>query len=178
VTPTATVPRRCPSLPIWLLLLASQLILVGSVWDVAWHLSLGREAFWIPPHLVLYSGVGLTGLVCAVVVVGATWGWMVPSGTDPGLVVRWGRKPPLGFVLAGYGVLGCVLAAPFDERTRTLTPQGNGCGADGDPGHEPRFCSSSTFVATHTSADLLKPIATGHSRCHRFRQRLRGITGS
>jgi hypothetical protein len=91
------------------------LILVGSVWDVARHRSLGREAFWIPPHLVLYSGVGLTGLVCAVVVVGATWGWTMPSGMDPRLVVRRGRKPPLGFVLAGCGVLGCVLAAPFDE---------------------------------------------------------------
>jgi hypothetical protein len=34
---------------------------------------------------------------------------------DPTLVELWGLRAPRGFVLAGCGVLGCVLAAPFDE---------------------------------------------------------------
>jgi hypothetical protein len=115
VKPGPIVHQRCPSLSIWLLLVASQLILVGSVWDVAWHRSLGREAFWIPPHAVLYSGVGLTGLVCAAVVLGTVLGRTICAETGPTLVERRGLRAPLGVVIAGCGALGCVLAAPFDE---------------------------------------------------------------
>lgn len=30
----------------------------GIYWDVTWHAVVGRESFWIPPHLFVYSGVG------------------------------------------------------------------------------------------------------------------------
>jgi hypothetical protein len=29
----------------------------GAYWDVAWHVDQGRETFWSPPHLLLYSGI-------------------------------------------------------------------------------------------------------------------------
>jgi hypothetical protein len=87
----------------------------GERVGVAWHRSLGREAFWIPPHVVLYSGVGLTGLVCAGVVVPTTLHRATRAGMDPTPAELWGLRAPLGFVLAGCGVLGCVLVAPFDE---------------------------------------------------------------
>lgn len=42
-------------------------VLAGT-WDVWWHGALGRESFWSPPHLLLYSSV--------IVAVGAGyWGW-------------------------------------------------------------------------------------------------------
>ena len=94
--PGPTVHRRCPSLPIWVLLVASQLILVGSVWDIAWHGSLGREAFWIPPHIVLYSGVGLTGLVCGAVVMRTMLRWAARAAMHPTLVELWGDSGPAG----------------------------------------------------------------------------------
>src|SRR6266542_4214149 len=33
------------------------LFLLGGYWDVAWHVEIGRDTFWSPPHLLLYAGV-------------------------------------------------------------------------------------------------------------------------
>lgn len=39
-------------------LLAAHLVTVwGTQWDVRRHLLIGRDSFWIPPHLMTYSGV-------------------------------------------------------------------------------------------------------------------------
>ena len=31
----------------------------GVTWDIQWHLLIGRDSFWIPPHLMTYSGVAV-----------------------------------------------------------------------------------------------------------------------
>jgi hypothetical protein len=31
----------------------------GVYWDVTWHVVVGRESFWIPPHLLIYSGTAV-----------------------------------------------------------------------------------------------------------------------
>jgi len=76
--------------------LAVFLQIAGGYWDVAWHNALGRETFWSPPHLRLYSGTGLL----AVTVLAAVW----ESAAAP----AWLRWLALGPILQG-------LAAPFDE---------------------------------------------------------------
>jgi len=30
---------------------------VGAAWDARWHTAVGRESFWIPPHLAVYAGI-------------------------------------------------------------------------------------------------------------------------
>jgi hypothetical protein len=35
------------------------LALGGVYWDVTWHVVVGRESFWIPPHLLIYSGTAV-----------------------------------------------------------------------------------------------------------------------
>lgn len=30
---------------------------MGGSWDTWWHVAVGREGFWVPPHLILYGGV-------------------------------------------------------------------------------------------------------------------------
>jgi hypothetical protein len=108
-----TGSQRCPSLAVWLGLVASLLLMVGGVWDIAWHHTLGRDTFWSPPHLVLYGGV--MGLVCLGVAMRTMAGHCAGSGTEPPLVELWGLRAPRGFALAGAGALGAVLSAPFDE---------------------------------------------------------------
>lgn len=105
----------CPSLPVWVGLFASLLLTVGGIWDVSWHRTSGRESFWSPPHLVLYGGVIAMGLVCIGVTLGATFGLKRDAHGDPAWVELWGLRAPLGFALAGFGVLGVLLSAPFDE---------------------------------------------------------------
>src|SRR5829696_6076457 len=35
------------------------MVLFGVYWDVGHHATLGRESFWIPPHLPIYAGSAL-----------------------------------------------------------------------------------------------------------------------
>jgi len=44
------------------------LAVIGGNWDVWWHTAIGRESFWIPPHLMLYSGIMGALIVSA-------WSW-------------------------------------------------------------------------------------------------------
>src|SRR5262245_36944322 len=106
---------RCPSLAVWLGLIASLLLMVGGVWDIAWHHTRGRDTFWSPPHLVLYSGVGVMGLVCLGMALLTTAGRRASSEAEPPRVELWGLRAPRGFALAGAGALGAVLSVPFDE---------------------------------------------------------------
>ena len=49
----ATVARA----GLWTLLAAHLITVWGTSWDIRRHLLIGRDSFWIPPHLMTYSGV-------------------------------------------------------------------------------------------------------------------------
>lgn len=81
--------------------LATKLVAAwGLGWDIQWHMTIGRDSFWIPPHLMIYGSV----------VVGLAIGWGV-------LAYEWWRGIPTtrGFRLAALGLLLVVLAAPIDD---------------------------------------------------------------
>lgn len=75
-------------------------MVLGVAWDVAWHGVIGRDTFWIPPHLVIYSSVALCGV--------ASLGAMLVERTA-------GRPLTGGFALAACGVATMLAAAPFDD---------------------------------------------------------------
>ncbi len=86
-------------------LAANVLQLAGVYWDVGTHHAFGRESFWSPPHLAIYSGVALA-------LVTASAG--LPRGR--GLAGRASRPVRLGrYALALLGPAIQVLAAPIDE---------------------------------------------------------------
>ena len=71
----------------------------GLLWDVAWHRTIGRDSFFSPPHVLMYTGVAVNGLVSA---------W----------ALFWGRRrhgAPAGLLLGGVGVLVAVAGAALDE---------------------------------------------------------------
>jgi hypothetical protein len=72
----------------------------GLSWDIQWHMTIGRDSFWIAPHLMIYSSV----------VLGLLFAWGV-------LAYEWRRGIPStrGFLLAGLGLVLVVLAAPIDD---------------------------------------------------------------
>ena len=72
----------------------------GLGWDIQWHMTIGRDSFWIAPHLMIYSGV-VAGLVL-------TWGVLVYECLE-------GITPTRGFRLAALGLVLVVLAAPIDD---------------------------------------------------------------
>jgi hypothetical protein len=91
--------------------------LFGLQWDIQWHTSVGRDRFLTPPHLLLYTGVALSGLVCLAMVLLETIRYRRGRGVDDGNSIGVFRvfHAPLGFVLAGFGNLVLLTAAPLDN---------------------------------------------------------------
>ena len=95
------------------MLTGSTSIVVGLLWDLSWHLTIGRDTFWSPPHIAIYLGGVLAGLSCGVVALKTTF-----AGTEAerATAVRfWGFRAPFGAWVAIWGSLAMLASAPFDD---------------------------------------------------------------
>lgn len=104
--------RDCVAL--WVLLAGKLLGAWGLTWDIQWHLLIGRDTFWIPPHLMMYGGVTAGFLVAFAVLVldtRAARGGLPP----PGAITVVGLTSTRGVHLAAWGVALLLLAAPIDD---------------------------------------------------------------
>ena len=55
-------------LTVYAVVVASACIVVGLVWDISWHRTIGRDTFWSPPHLLSQAGAIISGLACGYLV--------------------------------------------------------------------------------------------------------------
>lgn len=102
----------------WLLLCSLVQGELGLAWDIRWHLLLGRNSFWIPPHLMIYSAVGEVGLVALALVLIDTLRYHhgFPGVNDRSTVPILGVfHAPLGYIVTGFGPLIALVAAPLDN---------------------------------------------------------------
>jgi hypothetical protein len=100
-----------------MLILALQAEL-GLAWDRNWHDLVGRNEFFTPPHIMLYSGIAVSGFIALfVVVVDTYWFYKKKPGVDDNSTVRIFRffHAPLGYIIVGFGALIDLIAAPFDN---------------------------------------------------------------
>ena len=107
--------RLAAAWALWFLLFQAAF---GLAWDIRWHAAVGRDSFWSPPHLLMYSGVALAGVLCLAVVLVDSWRYRrgVPGVDDRTTWPVLGPfRAPLGFVVAGCGMATLLLAAPFDN---------------------------------------------------------------
>lgn len=107
--------RQGSALLILYLLLQAEL---GLAWDRRWHDLIGRDRFWIPPHMMLYTGVGGAGLIALLVVLLETVRYRrKQEGVDDisTIPILGIFHAPLGFTLLGFGALTDLLAAPLDN---------------------------------------------------------------
>ena len=44
-------------LAVWTLIVGKLVGAWGLTWDIQWHLRIGRDSFWIAPHVMMYAGV-------------------------------------------------------------------------------------------------------------------------
>src|SRR3954467_8372071 len=94
-------------------LLASASVIIGVIWDISWHRSIGRDTFWTPAHLGIYLGGIVAGLTCGWVALTTTFGG---SESARGSAVRfWGFRAPLGAWVCIWGAFAMVTSAPFDD---------------------------------------------------------------
>ena len=84
------------------------LFLLGAFWDVAWHVEIGRDTFWSPPHLLLYLGVLIVLGAGSAALVGA---WRRGDPSSPG-----GRpRLPAGATISMIGAVLALAAGPVDD---------------------------------------------------------------
>ena len=98
----------------WALLLAKLAGGWGLGWDIRWHVLIGRDSFWIPPHVLTYASVTAAVLVAFGVVARETW--LARGGRAPADTVRVaGMVGTPGFHLVWLGMALTILAAPIDD---------------------------------------------------------------
>lgn len=86
--------------------------MAGVYLDTAWHRTIGRDSFFMLPHLFIYGGgLGILG-ACLAAIARATRGHEDEFG---GPILQAGRwRFPFGFTGAALGILVIVVAAPVD----------------------------------------------------------------
>jgi hypothetical protein len=88
-------------------------IVLGTLWDISWHVSIGRDTFWSPPHAAVYLGGLLAGLSSGVLALKATF---AGSEAERAVTVRfWGFRAPLGAWMAIWGSFAMLVSAPYDN---------------------------------------------------------------
>ena len=107
----------------WIMLLCLLQGQLGAVWDREWHFYVGRDQFWTPPHTLIYSCVTGAGLIALAIVLIDTVRYVKGmAGVDDTSTVPIFKifHAPLGFVIAGFGALQALVAAPLDNYWHNL----------------------------------------------------------
>src|SRR3954471_3758219 len=53
--------------------LAATCVMVGVYWDISWHMTIGRDTFWTPAHLLIQAGGLIAGISSAYVALRTTF---------------------------------------------------------------------------------------------------------
>ena len=121
--PVDLAERRLRRVSAWFLLFLVLQAELGLAWDRNWHDTIGRDTFWIPPHIMMYTGIGAAGLVALTVVMLDTLRYYrkAPGVDDASTVsIFWIFHAPIGFIILGFGALIDLVAAPFDNWWHSL----------------------------------------------------------
>ena len=93
---------------------ASMAVLAGILWDISWHMSIGRDGLFSPPHDLVYLGATLAGVFSGFQVLKTSF-W----GTDAEkakMVNFWGIfYSSLGGLFCIWGCISALTSAPFDD---------------------------------------------------------------
>ena len=95
-------------------------ILIGILWDISWHRTIGRDSFWTPAHMAVYFGGTLAGLSCGARVLWESFGQAgrasagSATGQDGVRIWRFFRGPIGGWICI-WGAFAMLTSAPFDD---------------------------------------------------------------
>jgi len=95
------------------LLISSLSIVTGVIWDISWHMSIGRDTLFSPPHMAIYLGGILAGISSFYKVISISF--FSSSAEKEKAVSFWGLKAPVGALFCIWGAGAMVTSAPFDD---------------------------------------------------------------
>ncbi len=113
ILPSSSPSRQGVSWTVWAGVLAVTCSFVGGAWDVAWHRSIGRDAFLTAPHLLIYACGVIAAAVCGYLILATTFGHSAPMRAISVEVL--GFRAPLGAFIAAWGGIAMLTSAPFDN---------------------------------------------------------------
>ncbi|MFD2571403.1 hypothetical protein ACFSUS_12210 [Spirosoma soli] len=99
---------------IYAVVFSSLCVVIGLLWDIMWHISIGRDGLFAPPHMVIYVGAVVAGLFSTYQILRLT---LTNNPTDRANAVPfWGVfYAPLGAMFSVWGALAMLTSAPFDD---------------------------------------------------------------
>src|SRR5688500_10707900 len=99
--------------PLYLVLFSSISIVVGLIWDISWHRTVGRDTFWSPPHVLEQLAAVVAGVSCGWLVLRTTFG--ADEAAKQRSIRVWGFYGPLGAWVCIWGTAMMIASAPFDN---------------------------------------------------------------
>lgn len=106
---------RAESIPwtIWFMVGGVVCGMIGGPWDISWHMSVGRDTFWTPAHIMIQMTGVLVGIACAYMILTTTFGG--DTASQGASVKIWSFRGPLGAFIAVWGCVAMLTSAPFDN---------------------------------------------------------------
>src|SRR5437016_11950389 len=97
------------------------IFLEGTSWDIQWHSYIGRDRTLIPPHIMMLSGVALSGISALLaVLIESWWARRNKSIAQYGLGFAEIFTSPLGAYIIGFTALTAAGAFPLDHLWHAL----------------------------------------------------------
>ncbi len=102
-------------------LLGAIIFLEGTSWDIQWHSYIGRDRTLIPPHIMMLSGVALSGISgLLAVLIESWWARRNTSIAQHSLGFAEIFSGPFGAYIVGFTALTAAVAFPLDAYWHAL----------------------------------------------------------
>jgi len=96
------------------IVLSSFSIMIGLIWDISWHISIGRDGLFSAPHLAIYAGGVVAGIFSGYRVLRITFTGSLAEKSRS--VHFWGVfYGSLGNLFCIWGAIAMLTSAPFDD---------------------------------------------------------------
>lgn len=111
----ASVAEKTAAIPwtIWCAFAGVACGTLGGLWDISWHMSIGRDTFWTPAHIAIQMTGVLVGIACGYTILTTTFGH--DEARREASVGILGFRGPVGAFIATWGCIAMLTSAPFDN---------------------------------------------------------------
>ncbi|MBX2841240.1 MAG: hypothetical protein KTR26_05685 [Flammeovirgaceae bacterium] len=113
--PQQAISSERKSIPwyIYSAVIATTCIITGLIWDISWHISIGRDGLFSPPHILMYIGGILAGFGGGYLMIKTTF--FGSKEEREASVWFWWFRSPLSALFLVWGALAMMTSAPFDD---------------------------------------------------------------